>query len=352
MNFSTFAKAYTWMSDHALWREALPDIARHLPPSAAGLRLLDVGCGAGVTLRNLYALRPELLGLGLDAAPGMLQLARKGQQPGHYLQGDAYHLPFSDNSFDAVLSQRVFYLLPDKPAFLRELLRVLRPGGRVLLLDPLAGPAPWAAWREWRHGKAALDLFAWHMAGRALGRLSLEDGAAFLQAAGFARILTEPTLKGWALLSRGEKPHPPGSATPERIAVAATEANSAAPVQSSAVQGLPGRYLHLLIAQTPDKPPWALGAGEKLEWRAAAVMRGGQLTVLAFSGLPKAVALMQGVVMEGLIPGINKVGKFSKASAAAWKLPLWLNPSLDDLRPHLPPAWLPLDPASAEASDE
>ncbi len=104
--------------------------------------VLDAGTGTG---RMLELLAPHIKrGLGLDMSPEMLaiardRLSRAGIFNCQVRRGDVYRLPFADGSaaggFDAVLFHQVLHFLDDPPAALREAMRVLRPGGRVLIAD-------------------------------------------------------------------------------------------------------------------------------------------------------------------------------------------------------------------------
>ena len=103
-----------------------------------GERVLDVGCGTGVVSRTVA---PKLGGhgrvVGLDASEEMLSAARTRPSPAgapiELHRGDATALPFRDASFDAVLCQQALQFVRDRPAALREMRRVLVPGGRVCL---------------------------------------------------------------------------------------------------------------------------------------------------------------------------------------------------------------------------
>src|SRR5262249_31052764 len=72
---------------------------------------------------------------GLDNNPGMLAVASAGSAPGvRWQQADAQALPFPYRSFDRVICQLGLQYFPDRPTAVREMWRVLRPGGRVMVL--------------------------------------------------------------------------------------------------------------------------------------------------------------------------------------------------------------------------
>jgi SAM-dependent methyltransferase len=99
---------------------------------ASGDRVLDVGCGTGILARKA-AERVGSAGhvTGLDLDEGMLSVARRIGPGIECRQGDATELPFEDAAFDAVVSQFALMYFPDRAAALREMWRVLRPGGRL-----------------------------------------------------------------------------------------------------------------------------------------------------------------------------------------------------------------------------
>ena len=108
---------------------------------SAGDRVLDVACGTGVVTRRIAAITgSEAPPTGLDIAPGMLQVARSIDAGIDWRHGDACALPFADASFDRVLCQFGLMFFPDRVGALAEMLRVLRPGGRlaVSVWDALA----------------------------------------------------------------------------------------------------------------------------------------------------------------------------------------------------------------------
>ena len=108
-----------------------------------GARVLDVGCGTGVLLPALA----ELVGstgkvVGLDYSPDLLVKARDRVRDAGYeavvelVEGDAGHLDFETGSFDAAHVERVLIHLPDADAAIREMRRVVRPGGWVVAAEP------------------------------------------------------------------------------------------------------------------------------------------------------------------------------------------------------------------------
>ncbi len=98
---------------------------------APGERVLDVGCGTGSLLEHLAG-RPERPALtGIDASPIYVAAARVRDPSWTVLEGDACAIPFADATFDRVLSQLVLQFIPDAARAVREMLRVVRPGGTV-----------------------------------------------------------------------------------------------------------------------------------------------------------------------------------------------------------------------------
>ncbi len=115
-------------------------------------RLLDIGTGTGQLL-ELLAPRVER-GLGVDASRAMLALARSRLSKPELAhcavrQADMYRLPLPDGGFDTAVLQMVLHYAEDPAAAVAEAARVLRPGGRLLVVDLLHHHAPSCstAWR-------------------------------------------------------------------------------------------------------------------------------------------------------------------------------------------------------------
>lgn len=117
----------------------------------AGRRVLDVGCGDGVLACVMAARGAEVF--GIDADPAMLAAARKRAADAGlrvtFLDGRLEHLPFADQAFDLVVAVTVLCFVGDAAGGIRELSRVLKPGGR-LVIGELGRWSSWAALRRVR----------------------------------------------------------------------------------------------------------------------------------------------------------------------------------------------------------
>jgi ubiquinone/menaquinone biosynthesis C-methylase UbiE len=108
---------------------------RRLPLSAAS-RVLDVGCGTGELLRRIRANVPDAVLAGLDPVPEMLDVAREKLGGRDDLRvGYADRLPWNAGTFDVVVSCNMFHYISEPLTALREMARVLRPTGALVLTD-------------------------------------------------------------------------------------------------------------------------------------------------------------------------------------------------------------------------
>jgi ubiquinone/menaquinone biosynthesis C-methylase UbiE len=116
-----------------------------------GARVLDAGCGDGALVCAAASRGAEVT--GVDPDPAMLAAARSRAAAAgiraSFLEGRVERLPFPDASFDVVASVTVLCFVPDAAGAVRELARVLRPGGR-LVLGELGRSSIWAAIRRVR----------------------------------------------------------------------------------------------------------------------------------------------------------------------------------------------------------
>ncbi|MBD8868582.1 class I SAM-dependent methyltransferase [Nocardioides donggukensis] len=126
--------------DHLRHEKELASAALRLAP---GQVVLDLACGPGnFTATFAEAVAPAGLAVGVDLSAPMLDRARRdnAHPRAAYLRGDATDLPFPDGSFDAVGCYAALYLIPDPWAAFAELVRVLRPGGRLALMASRSSP--------------------------------------------------------------------------------------------------------------------------------------------------------------------------------------------------------------------
>jgi ubiquinone/menaquinone biosynthesis C-methylase UbiE len=105
----------------------------------AGDQVLDVGCGTGEDARALAGLVPGIAVIGVDVTESKIAEAHRLTlglpRPVDFRVGDAYRLAFEDGAFDAVRADKVFHHLDDPEKALTEMVRVARPGGRVVVSD-------------------------------------------------------------------------------------------------------------------------------------------------------------------------------------------------------------------------
>jgi ubiquinone/menaquinone biosynthesis C-methylase UbiE len=100
-----------------------------------GERVLDLGCGPGDGAARLT--KKRAIAIGLDYSQGMLDTAKKeAGLKGRLTRGDAGRLPFRDGAFDKLVCTNSFHHYPNHVASLKEMRRVLKPGGLLVLVDP------------------------------------------------------------------------------------------------------------------------------------------------------------------------------------------------------------------------
>ena len=143
-----------------------------------GDRVLEVGFGPGAVVRHLADMAPTVRVAGVDPSPEMVEQARARNAAAirngraDLRQGSADSLPFDDDEFDAALTVNSMQVWPDPVAGLREIRRVLKPGGKVALGFTRHSGQP------------------------------RESAAEFLVAAGFGDVRSMETEKGFCVLAR------------------------------------------------------------------------------------------------------------------------------------------------------
>jgi SAM-dependent methyltransferase len=193
----------------------------------SGETVLDLGSGAGIDcFLAAREVGPEGRVIGVDMTPAMIERARANAAKGDYPNvefrlGEIEHLPVADAAIDLIISNCVVNLSPDKPQVFREALRVLKPGGRMLVSDlVLTRPLP----PELRQN---VDLYVGCVAGASLR----DDYLAAMRDAGFVDV----EVVGEGRYQVGLDALPPGSPEQDAFAavvsikVRARKAGSAAP---------------------------------------------------------------------------------------------------------------------------
>lgn len=156
------ARAYEALFVPALFRQWTPLLAT-LANVGPGQRVLDVACGTGILARQLATrVGPSGSVVGLDVTPGMIEVARQVAPDLEWKLGAAEALPFPDQAFDGVVSQFGLMFFPDRVRSLREMLRVLAPGGHLALavwdcVDNIPAFADEVSLLERVAGRAAAD---------------------------------------------------------------------------------------------------------------------------------------------------------------------------------------------------
>jgi demethylmenaquinone methyltransferase/2-methoxy-6-polyprenyl-1,4-benzoquinol methylase len=181
---AAYDRAGAWLSfgQDPRWRRALVRAVAAGPDH----RVLDVATGTGLVAAALVA-RSGCAVVGVDQSEQMLARARERQVGDpvvadrcHFVCAEAERLPFADGEFDALTFTYLLRYVDDPAATMRELARVVRPGGRVGMVEfgVPAALAPRAMWRTYtRLGLPALGRLIspeWYEVGRFLGR-SISD---------------------------------------------------------------------------------------------------------------------------------------------------------------------------------
>jgi len=172
--------------DLAMRQRNLAAYRNRVVPAAEG-RVLEIGIGSGLNL-PFYTQKAKLV-IGLDPSPKLLSKARRAAHPVsslvEFVEGSAEAIPLEDGSVDTVVTTWTLCSIPDAPRSLREMRRVLKPGGRLLFVEHGRAPDPSVRWWQdrltpvWKRVGGGCHL------NRAIG--TLIEGAGFQ----FDRIATD-----------------------------------------------------------------------------------------------------------------------------------------------------------------
>jgi ubiquinone/menaquinone biosynthesis C-methylase UbiE len=159
----------------AFWERRLFGDGRRWVCSQAVGDTLEVAVGTG---RNLAFYPRGIRLVGIDFSPAMLELARRHAQQldveVDLRLGDAQALDLPDASFDTVVCALSLCAIPDERRAVAEMARVLRPGGRLLLLDHVAGSPRWVRAIQWLLERVTIPLGEEHLRRRPLLQVQAE----------------------------------------------------------------------------------------------------------------------------------------------------------------------------------
>ena len=165
--------------------------------------ILDIGCGGGRTIQKLAALAPRGTIFGVDFSETSVAMSQSFNRPlverGRVVvqQASVSRLPFDDRTFDLVTAIETHFYWPDLPNDVREVLRVLKPGGTLVLIAE--------AYEGGKHTKA-IQMFADAMAPLGYSHLDVAEHRQLLAQNGYADVeVVEDYNRGW-LCGVGRRP--------------------------------------------------------------------------------------------------------------------------------------------------
>ncbi len=170
--------------------------------------MLDLGVGAGESALEAQRAQPGRCTVGLDLSAVMVRRAAAralaAALPLPLLRANALRLPVRSGALDGLTGHSLLYLVPEPAALLAEAVRALRPGGRLALLEPAAGPVRHrAALAEGLRFAASMAL--WRVMSGLHRRFDPASLADLLRAAGLREVRVEVVLHGFALLASASR---------------------------------------------------------------------------------------------------------------------------------------------------
>lgn len=166
-----------------------------------GFTILDVGCGGGRTIQKLAAIATEGMLCGVDYANGSVAASRRNNAPlinaGRFeiQQASVSQLPFPDDKFDLVTAVETQYYWPDLVNDMKEILRVLKPGGTLIIIAE--------SYKGGRLDKQLQRPVMWLLRST---QLSVEEHRKLFSTAGYTDVqIFEKYTKGW-ICGTGRKP--------------------------------------------------------------------------------------------------------------------------------------------------
>lgn len=208
--FGLGAGIYDAITSQETWRRN----CREMSAQMSGRLILDLGIGPGVSGIEMVRADPRKMLVGVDFSASMIERARRHVASAGValalVRGDASRLPFADSSYDGATGHSFLYLLADSDAVLKEVHRVVRPGGCVAFLEPnrlASSERLRVLWRAYGDGlRFGTSMLLWSIFSALHGRYTPESLAAQLVKCGFVDPHVTPAFEGLGLLARAIRP--------------------------------------------------------------------------------------------------------------------------------------------------
>lgn len=207
--FELSAEFYAWMTWQQTWRAHCRSLVDKFGEVGAQAMILDVGIGPGVSGISIKDRLPTAKVVGLDFSARMLKVAqryisRTGVEI-ELVEADAKAMPFEDARFDIVTGHSFLYLLPEREAVVEEIWRVLKPGGRVVFLEPHADATWGELLRVEGEPKFKLSMWLWRLVSGQIGPFTANELSALFEPR-FEQVEVEETLGRLGLWVVAKKP--------------------------------------------------------------------------------------------------------------------------------------------------
>lgn len=202
-SFSRANASQKWRKQSATMGSGMTEAIVAAAKVEPGMRVLDIACGTGepsITIARLLQGSGEVIGVDISSGPLAVATARAkqhGLSNVRFQEADVHHLPFPDNNFDRITSRLGVMFFADLPKALREMHRVLKPGGRVALLAWGKFAQPYFATTIGTVLKILPDL-EMSPAGKSMNRFGTADVLGRqLREAGFSQVEENLTYVSW-----------------------------------------------------------------------------------------------------------------------------------------------------------
>jgi phosphatidylethanolamine/phosphatidyl-N-methylethanolamine N-methyltransferase len=134
-------RSYGWAGSRLVYEDQFRRIADRLQPEP-GMTVAEIGCGRGQLLDYLFrrfkAYKPRLVGVDISAR--LAEVKARFDPALTWIMADGEHLPFADHRLDAIVYNGALHHMPDFKAALTETFRCVRPGGQVVVFEPVSTP--------------------------------------------------------------------------------------------------------------------------------------------------------------------------------------------------------------------